>query len=106
VEFKATQFGLRQALEVGYNRIVLENNSLGLISNLHSRRKQMALSDLSVEEIRSLVGSCPSLLASRANTKVDIIPHLVARICSSDEEQLFFNNLHRGVVAIGELDLS
>ncbi|KAJ8426666.1 hypothetical protein Cgig2_029850 [Carnegiea gigantea] len=56
-------YGLTRTLEANYDRIVLESDSLELISRLHYGKRCLAAVDLILEDIRAKIVSCSSLPA-------------------------------------------
>jgi len=99
-------YGLTRTLKANYDRIVLESDSLRLISRLHYEKRGLAAVDLILENIRAKIISCSSFLDGHVKRGGNTVAHLIARLCPENgDEQLYFNGFLRGVQTIGEMDL-
>ena len=106
VEATAILYSLIRTLEASYDIIVLESDSLGLISWLHSGKRGLAPINLILEDIRAKIISCSSLLASHLKRGGNTMAHLIARLCPENgDDQLYFDTFPRGVQTLGEMDV-
>uniref|UniRef100_A0A7C9CUA9 RNase H type-1 domain-containing protein n=1 Tax=Opuntia streptacantha TaxID=393608 RepID=A0A7C9CUA9_OPUST len=104
-EAMAARFALIHAHTRGWKKVVIESDSLSLITKLQTGRRGQAYIDVVIADIRKIVLSFESLLSSHVRKKGNSVAHLVARLHPlNGREQYFCTDFPPSILSLVEFD--